>query len=162
MREFGNTLRIGFDRYRILSFPTNDILLAFYMIDCAMMRKDKLGNPNCWQTIRGKLCAIDHFNKLALTPTSWSENPALFNLVDWCKKMRPSDPTRTALPFTKYHLIKTVEWLTKKILYATSKPRVVNVEDEKRKERFLITSLELERVFTHWTLRTILVGTSVG
>eukprot|EP01083_Nonionella_stella_P287269 977757_1 len=153
MFDFCNTMqRIGFTNDTILTFPTPDILLVFYMIDCAMIRS----NSNCWNTIRNKLAAIDHFNKLALTPTSWSDNPALFNLVDHCKKRCSSSIEATALPFVKSHLIRFVHWVTKHLLYLNANWNCRRTK--KRSRMFLMIDEELDTVKTHLIFRSVLIG----
>ena len=100
-QEFANTMhRRRVPKSFYLQFPTPDFCLVLYGIDCGVMRENAItGKPNAWNTIRNKYASIDHVNKLACTPTSWSQNPALCQIIDYCKRNNKSDPSITSLPF---------------------------------------------------------------
>lgn len=147
--------RLGFTRKDILHWPTHDIRLVIYIIDCALTRP----KPNVWDTIRNKLAAKDHYNKLALTPTSWSDNPALFNLTDFCKKHNASDPTNTAIPFTKHHLIRFVEYVEQSIIFCKVQGFSLSSQDRKLLAQHLITPFELIHHAQYISARMTLVAT---
>ena len=74
--------RLNFSLDELLIWPTPDVYLVIYIIDCALIRP----KPNVWNTIRNKLTAIDDYNSLALHKTNRSDNPALANLVCYYKR----------------------------------------------------------------------------
>ena len=85
--EFWRTMyRMGFDDDLIFGFPLKDAVLQMYIINCSRIRDP----PNCYNTIRNKLRAIDYIAQLSGVYQSWSENPSLDSIIKYCKKRNKS------------------------------------------------------------------------
>ncbi len=142
-KEFYRTLeRLNkFSKQQILTFPTPSSLLAVYIIDCAYVRiVPKTGKPNKWNTIRNKLCSVDHINKIALAfSKAWGDRPELEALIDYAKKNNASDPNAAALPFTKSYLITFHKRVANEILYQHS---TFKTDYEKSRKKLYLTSKE--------------------
>ena len=159
MKEFMRTMRrLGFNLDDVLVYPIKDIYLIVYMIDCALMRK----KPNVWNTIRNKLASIDHYNKIAGTYSSWSENPTLENLVAFCKRNNPSDDTKTALPFMKDDLIAYVRFGMNELIYREFEPnQSMRPYDVHARKHYLITSDEIRNSAGVIFIRMIIIITAI-
>ena len=83
--------RLGLCDDLIFDFPLRDAVLQIYIINCAVIWK----HPNVYPTIRGKLRAIDYVAQLANCKQSWSDNPALFALIQYVKQRNPSKGSDT-------------------------------------------------------------------
>ncbi len=118
---------------------------------------------NRWNTIRNKLASIDHVNKLALTPTSWSDNPQLIPFVSHAKKFNASDPNLTALPFTRDYLISLIDKCNNELLYQSKNSDSNTSYDKSRKSKSLISAAELtsHQHLLVWR-QTLLIGTLMG
>ena len=93
----------------ILKVPINEKLFVIIVIaDC--VEKDP---PNSWDTIRGKLRALDWVNECANIPTKWHSSFILKRLCEYvkkfyCKPPEPSDP----LPYKLFlYIIDTLNTL---------------------------------------------------
>ena len=155
-REYVNTMtRLNFSLDEILVWPTPDIFLVIYIIDCALVRP----KPNVWNTIRNKLAAIDYYNSLALHKTSWSDNPALANLVAYCKKKNASDPNNTALPFMRVHLIKYVDTIIGNMIDAYDTFRIPRDVNAKINKLIILRELKYHQNFI--PLRMVVIATTI-
>lgn len=99
--EFLRTMdRLNIPEKLSFTFPTPDVILQIYIVDCVMIRK----GPNVWDTVRNKLRSIDWCAQMAGTKQCWSDNPALYASVQWSKRHRPgkgSDTLPTTAPILK-------------------------------------------------------------
>ena len=94
--EFWRTMyRMGFDDDLVFGFPLKDAVLQMYIINCSRIRDP----PNCYNTIRNKLRAIDYIAQLSGVYQSWSENPSLDSIIKYCKKRNKSKGS-DSLPIT--------------------------------------------------------------
>ncbi len=111
--EFWRTMRrLGIPDYLVWTFPTSNTILQIYIINCAIVRP----KINCWDTIRGKLRAIDYIAQLCEVHQSWSENNSLFALTKYCKKRNPGGGSDT-LPVTADLVVKLVRYVLKTRVY---------------------------------------------
>eukprot|EP01083_Nonionella_stella_P085619 237459_1 len=102
--EYWRTMRrLGIKDELTFLFPTPDILLRVYIVDCARIRK----KPNVWGTIRNKLRSIDYYAQLTGCIQSWSENPSIAAQIRFCKKNNLSSIAST-LPVTAERLYALV------------------------------------------------------
>ncbi len=76
-----------------------------------------------------------------------------------CKRRNASDPTNTAIPFTKHHLIRFVDYINYILIHKYTK--LITKEDKIRKKTYLITSYEIKNHLLFITVRMILVSTSI-
>ena len=112
MEYYRTMTRIGFDDDTILVWPTNDVLLQIYIINCAVIRPRR----NVFDTIRNKLRGIDYVAQLANKQQTWSTNPALSTLVAYAKRRNQSKECDT-LPITAPMLIQIVRYVLNKYVY---------------------------------------------
>ena len=103
--EFWRTMdRLGFEEELVFQFPSNDVILQIYIVDCAVIRI----NPNVYDTVRNKLRAIDYVAQLSGTRQSWSDNPALYASMQYVKRRNPGHGSDT-LPVTASKLVRIIE-----------------------------------------------------
>ena len=78
--EFWRTMRrIGVSDELVWTFPTPDPIRVIFMVNCAMIRKIE----NVWDTMRGKLRAIDHVAELCGVDQRWPDNTVLNPYINW-------------------------------------------------------------------------------
>eukprot|EP01083_Nonionella_stella_P310666 1104805_1 len=104
--------RLGIEDEMVWLFPTPDILLRVYLVDCARIRKQ----PNCWGTIRNKLRSIDYIAQLTGCMQSWSKNPSIAAQCACCKKQNKSSMAST-LPITAAKLKQIVVFVMRHKVY---------------------------------------------
>lgn len=105
--------RLGVSDELVFTFPTRDTLLLIYIIDCALVRKRK----NVWETVRGKLRAIDYIAQLCNIKQSWSDNPALYAATQYVKRRNPGQGSDT-LPVSASLMKQIVSYiLTNKVYH---------------------------------------------
>ena len=111
--EYWRTMhRIGFDDDLIFDFPTKDAVLQSYIINCSRIRP----KPNCYNTIRNKLRAIDYVSQLSGVWQKWSENPALDAVIKYCKKRNKSKGS-DSLPITADMCLCIVRYVLRSKVY---------------------------------------------
>lgn len=102
--EFWRTMdRLGLEEELVFKFPSDDVVLQIYIVDCAVMRQ----TPNVYDTVRNKLRSIDYVSQLAGQKQSWSDNPALYASMQFVKRRNPGKGSDT-LPVTAPTLVRIV------------------------------------------------------
>ena len=73
------------------AFPVRSAQIEAWIIDCNQLRT----KPNCYTTVRGKMCALDYVVKLSGHYQDWKTNPRLVPSIEWTRKMRPGKGSDT-------------------------------------------------------------------
>ncbi len=139
MKYFGNVMgfwktmrRIGIDDKWTLGIPTDPNVLIIYMIDCAKIRE----KPNVWDTMRGKLRAIDFYAQSGGVIQHWNENVLLAPAVAWYKANRKGNGSDT-VPILARTLKKILRHTMRTKVYFRRKNRTNEQLDE-------VTALRIE------------------
>ena len=116
---FINTMRrLKFSDNQILATPISEQMMIVFAISCCVEKrqykngKDK--DPNRWNTIRGKLRALDFINECAVTPSVWHKSFVIKRLTDYLRKYYcpPEEPSD---PFSHEQFIFLIKQLTNMI-----------------------------------------------
>ena len=141
-REFWNTMRrLNVPDHIVWTFPTPEWILQVYIVDCAMIRDP----PNTYDTIRGKLRAIDYIAQICGVIQCYCTSPGLTSQIKFCKKQRKGKGSDT-IPITierlkriidyilEEKLLKNRNWCSSERCLLTSGWRVFEIESLNEKE----------------------------
>ena len=141
-REFWNTMRrLRVPDHIVWTFPTPEWILQVYIVDCAMIRDP----PNTYDTIRGKLRAIDYIAQICGVIQCYCTSPGLTSQIKFCKKQRKGKGSDT-IPITierlkriieyilEEKLLKNRNWCSSERCLLTSGWRVFEIESLNEKE----------------------------
>ncbi len=153
--EFWKTCRKKrIPEYLIWKFPSDDVVLSVYIIDCCFLR-DKL---NVFSTVRLKLRSIDYVAQLCGIQQSWSDNPALWTLTNFCKRRFPGKGSDT-LPVGAKLVIQIINYVLNKYVYYGIQ---LNSDARDLKNKWLIWDViwqDPKRLYWYlWSMSILTVG----